>query len=160
MKKDLPFILIISLVLLVGCTMPTSSNGNGGNDLSPAEQTEVALTVDAATGSNGGAVEASATPQVIEANTHTPGSGLEWSPDDKAKFITDVNYPDNSTFEPDVPFTKKWRIQNVGETTWTTDYKLVIDDEGILPLYFIKTTGLMTIIPYLQFRIFRCSQGK
>jgi hypothetical protein len=36
--------------------------------------------------------------------------------------VADVTVPDGTEFEPNVAFTKTWRIKNVGTSTWTTDY--------------------------------------
>ncbi len=42
-----------------------------------------------------------------------------------AKFIEDVNYPDNSEVEINQSFTKTWKLQNVGTCTWNSNYMLV-----------------------------------
>jgi Ig-like domain from next to BRCA1 gene len=44
---------------------------------------------------------------------------------DDAKFGTDVSVPDNTEFAPGAPFTKTWRLRNVGTCTWTTSYSIV-----------------------------------
>jgi hypothetical protein len=44
---------------------------------------------------------------------------------DKAQFITDVNVPDGTVFNPETSFTKTWRLKNVGTCTWTTAYSIV-----------------------------------
>jgi len=44
---------------------------------------------------------------------------------DRAKFVTDITVPDWTTFAPNAPFTKTWRLMNVGTCTWTTAYTLV-----------------------------------
>ena len=46
---------------------------------------------------------------------------------DRAQFIADVTIPDGTVFSPNVPFTKTWRIKNVGTCTWTTSYALIFD---------------------------------
>lgn len=43
---------------------------------------------------------------------------------DRAEFVADVTVPDGTVFSPGTTFTKTWRIKNVGQTTWTTDYRL------------------------------------
>ena len=55
--------------------------------------------------------------------TATPGCT------DKLKWIADLTYDDNNMTNPPVldpgsPFTKKWRVKNVGTCTWTEDYYL------------------------------------
>lgn len=42
----------------------------------------------------------------------------------RAKFVTDVTVPDWTTFAPNTPFTKTWRLMNAGTCTWTTSYTL------------------------------------
>lgn len=44
---------------------------------------------------------------------------------DKALFVADVTVPDGTNFSPGAAFTKTWRLQNVGTTTWTTAYSVV-----------------------------------
>src|SRR6185503_10211441 len=44
---------------------------------------------------------------------------------DAALFVADVSVPDGSAYSPNAPFTKTWRLKNVGTCTWTTSYKLV-----------------------------------
>lgn len=50
---------------------------------------------------------------------------------DNAKYVADVTVPDGTVFTADQTFTKTWRIQNTGTTTWTTNYSLVYL-EGVL----------------------------
>ena len=47
---------------------------------------------------------------------------------DRAAFVTDVTIPDGTELAPDTIFTKTWMIKNTGNTTWGTDYKLVMKD--------------------------------
>jgi hypothetical protein len=42
----------------------------------------------------------------------------------RAVFIADVTIPDKTKFDPNVKFTKTWRLLNDGTCTWTTGYKL------------------------------------
>jgi len=44
---------------------------------------------------------------------------------DKVQFVADVNVPDGTTFAPGAPFTKTWRLKNVGTCAWSTSYQLV-----------------------------------
>lgn len=43
---------------------------------------------------------------------------------DRAQFISDVSVPDGTTFSPNAPFNKVWRLKNIGTCTWTTAYSL------------------------------------
>lgn len=44
---------------------------------------------------------------------------------DSSQFVLDVTVPDGSDYAPGAAFTKTWRLQNIGTTTWTTEYKLI-----------------------------------
>ena len=46
---------------------------------------------------------------------------------DRAQFIADVTVPDGTLFRPSEPFTKTWRLKNVGMCSWTTNYALVFE---------------------------------
>jgi len=43
----------------------------------------------------------------------------------KAEFVRDVTYPDNSRLKQGERFTKIWEVMNVGTCTWNMDYSLV-----------------------------------
>lgn len=82
------------------------------------------------------------TPYVITAtpiiNTPTPTSAP--NPTDKAEFVKDVTIPDGTQYAPGTKFTKTWRLKNVGQATWTTNYDLVfvsgnaMDGKAAIPL--------------------------
>jgi hypothetical protein len=42
----------------------------------------------------------------------------------RAAFVTDVSVPDNTSFTANTPFTKTWRLKNIGTCTWTTAYSV------------------------------------
>jgi hypothetical protein len=42
-----------------------------------------------------------------------------------AKFMADVNFPDDTQVTPGQSFTKVWRLRNDGTCTWNEEYKLV-----------------------------------
>jgi len=42
-----------------------------------------------------------------------------------AKFIADVNFPDDTQVSPGQGFTKIWRLRNAGTCTWNEQYKAV-----------------------------------
>lgn len=46
---------------------------------------------------------------------------------DQAGFVADITVPDGSVLAAGTPFTKTWRLKNIGTCTWTTDYHLVFD---------------------------------
>jgi len=43
---------------------------------------------------------------------------------DKAAFVADVTIPDGTVLAPGAAFTKTWKLQNIGTSTWTTSYLL------------------------------------
>jgi len=43
---------------------------------------------------------------------------------DNARFVADVTIPDGTIFNPNAKFTKTWRVQNSGTTSWDTGYQL------------------------------------
>jgi hypothetical protein len=43
----------------------------------------------------------------------------------RAKFVSDVNYPDGSYIFTGTSFDKTWRLKNAGTCIWTTDYQVV-----------------------------------
>jgi hypothetical protein len=56
-------------------------------------------------------------------NTSVPVTRCDW-----AEFVGDVTYPDGSVIGRSVPFTKVWRIRNIGTCSWTTNYAIVFVD--------------------------------
>jgi len=44
-----------------------------------------------------------------------------------AKWLSDLDILDDTPFNPSQTFTKKWRIQNIGNTTWGSGYRWVFD---------------------------------
>ncbi len=44
---------------------------------------------------------------------------------DWAQFISDVTVPDGTNFAANTPFTKIWRLKNIGNSTWTSAFSVV-----------------------------------
>jgi len=44
---------------------------------------------------------------------------------DWAQFISDVTVPDGTNFAANTPFTKIWRLKNIGSSTWTASFSVV-----------------------------------
>lgn len=55
--------------------------------------------------------------------TSAPITRCDW-----ADFVDDVTYPDGSVIGRNEPFTKVWRLKNIGTCSWTTSYALVFVD--------------------------------
>lgn len=51
---------------------------------------------------------------------------------DWAQFVMDVTVPDGTTLAIGTPFTKTWRLKNIGSCTWTTGYALVYKDGDMM----------------------------
>ena len=66
-----------------------------------------------------------ATLTAISVETQAPVGGK-----DRAEFIKDVTVPDGTVYQSGEAFVKTWRLQNTGDTTWTTDYKVIFVDGG------------------------------
>jgi len=67
------------------------------------------------------------TPPTATATSLTPTRTPTVPPSscDKVQFIADVTVPDGTTFAAGTPFTKTWRLKNIGSCTWNTTYQLV-----------------------------------
>lgn len=61
----------------------------------------------------------------IDAPSNTPIPTFTTLPMDKATFVKDVTYPDNTVIASGTNFTKTWRLKNEGQTTWTADYEII-----------------------------------
>src|SRR5271157_1067465 len=61
----------------------------------------------------------------ISASASTSDRPLSTSTCNWAQFVADVTVPDGTTLAPGATFTKTWRLENIGNCTWTTSYALV-----------------------------------
>jgi len=136
-------ILILGFLFLASCTFPAlgaPTNPSIDPVLTDAARTiEVRLTSEAGSSqptATLGWAEYSPTPlldetpappadTVIPEQTSPPTA--ETPCEDKAHFVSDVNYPDSTEIEAGVEFTKTWRLQNTGTCTWNTDYTIVFE---------------------------------
>jgi hypothetical protein len=57
----------------------------------------------------------------------TPAGTLVTPICDAAQFITDVTVPDGTQYSPGTPFTKTWRLKNIGACTWDASYTILFD---------------------------------
>ncbi len=130
-----PLLLTVLLLgLLTACNLPSRVNEQGGNPvLTHAAQTaEAQLTLDALfkTPTVGIASSTPGSPTITIAPTSTkaPAATSTEVPCDAAGFIKDVSVPDGTEIEPGEKFTKIWRIENQGQCSWNSDYRIVFDD--------------------------------
>lgn len=79
---------------------------------------------------SGSAVPPATPPGIISTSTpvgvatSTPVPPTSGAGCNRAQFVSDVSIPDGTILQPNVSFTKTWRLQNVGTCTWTTAYSL------------------------------------
>lgn len=128
--------LLLIGVVLAGCSMPSAVTPTvePGLAFTQAAQTLSAELTRMAYYSTPFATDTpllpTATPIVV---TATPALGATSAPPapppvtrcDWVGFVSDITVPDGSSFLPSTPFTKTWRLKNIGTCTWTTAYKLV-----------------------------------
>lgn len=66
----------------------------------------------------------------------TPGSGQGGNPTavvcNWAQFVKDVTIPDGTILHPGAFFTKVWRVKNIGNCPWTSQYRLVFDSGELM----------------------------
>ena len=136
MKKSrhlLISILILSSILLGACNLPV---GESDED---AAATTIAATA-AAVFTQAAETAASTLPTATTApdatatvtNTPFPTSPAATAtntpiPCNRASFVRDVTYADNSEVAAGATFTKTWRIKNNGSCSWTSGYVLLFD---------------------------------
>ena len=137
MKKTTILLLTIvtaAALILGACNLPkaesqedadaTTIAGTAAAVFTHAAETAAALAPSAT-------VETPATVTAIPTNTLFPTQVATATataiPCNRASFVKDVSYPDNTTVEPGVTFTKTWRLKNLGSCTWTSGYVLLLD---------------------------------
>jgi hypothetical protein len=143
MKTGKPYIiaaLIVVVLVQAACNFPSANQENPAATLDAlytqsAQTLEAMATQSALTTTPGGGyvsptpststpVPGFNTPTTIPPyKTSTPVTRCDW-----ADFVADVTYPDGSVIGRSEPFTKVWRLQNIGTCSWTTSYALVFVD--------------------------------
>jgi hypothetical protein len=71
------------------------------------------------------ATASATTPSPAAATSTTSSTGGSSAQGDSSQYVSDVSVPDGTNFNANEAFTKTWKLQNMGTTTWTTAYKLV-----------------------------------
>lgn len=123
-------ISLFILSMLAACNLPGKESGYDINTLATfAAQTQIAagtqslLTPQATT-----TLQQDILTDPAQVGTLQPVLPTQTgTPCNLASFVTDVTIPDDTTFLVEKPFTKTWRLKNVGTCTWTAGYKLVFD---------------------------------
>jgi hypothetical protein len=57
--------------------------------------------------------------------TPIPAIATTTTPCNAASFVAEINVSDSTMFNPNIEFTKIWRVKNVGSCIWTTQYALI-----------------------------------
>lgn len=68
------------------------------------------------------------TPEPVETEEPTPTPTLEPVEEEicnQARFVADITIEDRTVLSQGEPFTKVWRLENVGSCAWTTEYQVV-----------------------------------
>lgn len=92
-------------------------------------------------------IPATSTPSgPTETPTQTPYAGSSTSGDNSV-FVGET-VPDGTTFGYNSEFTKTWKFKNIGTTTWTTEYMLIMIDGTYFPPQNLHTIYLpKTVAP-------------
>ncbi len=154
MKKSLRIIpwVVILMFLVLACNLGMNATPDASATLNPlytaAAQTLEAMATQAIATPSG--VVATSTPfptstLILEVASPTPPLLLSPTPVkrcDAAAFVRDVSIPDGTTLSPGKPFTKTWRLQNVGSCSWTPSYALVfINGDGMSAPSVVSLSG-------------------
>jgi hypothetical protein len=128
-KIAIIFSILAVLLAVLACSLPGSSASTPTNPVSAAgtfaAQTAIFQLTQSAVAPTQPPL---ATSTSLPSNTPIPPTltpSLTPVPCNRAVFISDVNYPDNTTVTKGTSFTKTWRLQNAGSCTWTSGYSLV-----------------------------------
>lgn len=149
-RKFLSAILAL-VVAALACNLP----GGGAPTVDPAFIfTAAALTVDAASQGTPeqAPTQANPAPSLPEAASVTPpspqpGATNTTQPCNLATFVADVTIPDNTEIVVNKPFTKTWRLKNVGTCAWTSGYQLVFDGGDVMSGPAAQTLTNGTVAP-------------
>lgn len=152
-KFSILIVFFVLILAMLACATPPAFSGQATPDTDktivaaaaatvaakptdiPATQTSIPATATAAATATETPVPATAT--VASTATNTP------MPCNRAQFVSDVSYPDNTEVAAGNSFTKTWRLQNTGSCIWTADYRLVFVSGYSMsaPAETILTTG-------------------
>jgi hypothetical protein len=114
-------ILLVSIILLASCNLPSSQAGEA------LSLTAAAQTIQALTSATPGLPVPTSTPiggftltpfPTLSVVTNTPVASPTTNCN-VAQFVADVTIPDGTIMTPGQAFIKKWRLKNIGSCTWT-----------------------------------------
>jgi Ig-like domain from next to BRCA1 gene len=141
-KNHLALTIIVIIGAMLACNLPSNSPSQPDPN---AVLTAAALTVQAQLSANNtptlspagtatsalSAGTATFTPIPLSTYTSVPVVTATTTCD-RALFITDVSYPDNTIVPAGSAFTKTWRLQNTGSCSWTPSYDVVFISSNIM----------------------------
>ncbi len=135
MKKIFPVIsLLVALALLLSaCNLPTRQQSTPTSSVDELN-TAVARTVEALNTQMAPTATLPPPPTQEVTPTNTPQPTITLAPTstavpipcNRAKFVSEEPL-DDTVFNPNQAFTKKWTLRNTGTCSWNTSYKLVFD---------------------------------
>lgn len=120
MKRTLSVSLPIFLILILACNLPAATTET-------AAESTLTVTPQDATATQDDSGEGTSTPTATSTQPSAPTNTPVTTPCNAASFVTDVSIPDDTMIGLDKPFTKTWRLKNVGSCSWTSGYQLVFD---------------------------------
>ena len=143
-------IFIAAALILGACNLPEKQSQEDIDATTVAETAAVVFTQAAETAAAlapSPTSAALATFTAVPTNTLFPTQAATATatpiPCNRASFVKDVTYPDNTAVEPNAVFTKTWRLKNTGSCTWTSGYVLLFDtgDKMNAPAVATITSG-------------------
>ena len=153
------FRLVILLTVLVGCNYPikkleTPTEPPVGDAIGTAVAQTAVIRLAEFTTSVQPTVQPTAmestptatnlpTDTPIPTSSTTPTPTATQIPCNRASFVEDITYPDNSEVPAGTNFTKTWRLKNNGSCTWTSGYSVIFDhgDRMNAPDWLQLTSG-------------------
>ncbi len=133
MKRILPIVIPIALILTQACNLPAALSATQTAAMLTQAADDMTATAQAAglEALSAGTTTASALPTVTPSVTPTlaaTATGAATSgPCNAATFVDDVTIPDDTIMDLGQSFTKTWRLKNAGTCSWTSSYQLVFD---------------------------------
>ncbi len=139
--RNIPtFLIAFILFISFACNMPGPQTSDEGLLL-----TQAAQMVTASAASETSATPAAAVSPTVTITPVVPATATS-TPCNLASFVSDVTTPDDTAITVNNPFTKIWRLKNVGSCTWTSGYQLVFDSGDLMngPASQQLTAGTVT----------------
>ncbi len=133
-KFSLSITVLVLMVLLAACNLPTADSNDPNAVLTITAQTvEAQLTLNAILTPPATFTPAvTDTPAPTSTNTPVPITASPTPVCDLAQFVDDVTIDDGTAFLPNTNFTKTWRLRNIGTCTWTPAYQLIFDNGELM----------------------------